>query len=109
MSVRHEDVKIILDFHVFNVQDFNLLIGTPIEKLLMDALTQSKLDVRLGKEILSAQIAIATNIMAEPSLDYELIEEVKGILLVDSLGSLENVAKKVHRKGGRSCRTRRYI
>ena len=88
MSVRHEDVKIILDFHVFNVQDFNLLIGTPIEKLLMDALTQSKLDVRLGKEILSAQIAIATNIMAEPSLDYEPIEEVKEILLVDSPESL---------------------
>ena len=75
----------------------------------MDALTQRKLDVHLGKEISSAKIAIATNSMVEPSLDYEPFVEVKGILLVDSLGSLEKVAKKVHRKGGRSCRTRRYI
>jgi len=43
-------VEIILDFHVFDIQDFDLLIGHPIEKLLMDALTQSELDVRIGKE-----------------------------------------------------------
>jgi len=88
MLVRHEDVEIILDFHVFDVQDFNLLIGHPIEKLLMDALTQRKLDVHLGKEISSAKIAIATNSMVEPSLDYEPFVEVKGILLVDSPESL---------------------
>ena len=88
MSVRHEDLEIILEFFVFDVQDFDLLIGHPIEKLLMDALTLSKLDVRLGKETFSVQIARVTNSMAEPSLDFEPIEEVKGILLVDSTESL---------------------
>ena len=37
VSIRHEDIDVILDFHIFDVQDFDLLIGHPIEKLLMDA------------------------------------------------------------------------
>ena len=40
MSIRHEDINVILDFHIFNARDFDLLIGHPIEKLLMDAPTQ---------------------------------------------------------------------
>ena len=68
---------------MFDVRNFDLLIGHPIEKLLMDALTLSKLDVRLGKETFSVQIARATNSMIEPSLNSEPIEEVTGILLFD--------------------------
>ena len=54
----------------------------------MNAPTQNKLEVHLGKETISVQIAKSTNSMTEPSLDTEPIEEVKGILLVDSLESL---------------------
>ena len=88
MTVKHENIYVILDFHVFDVQDFDLMIGHPIEKLLMDAPTQGKLDVRLGKETFSVQISRATNSRAEPTLDSEPIEEVKGILPIDSPESL---------------------
>ena len=88
MSIRHEDVEVILDFHIFDVQDFDLLVGQPIEKFLRNAPTQNKLEVHLGKETISVQIAKSTNSMTEPSLDSEPIEEVKGILLVDSPESL---------------------
>ena len=95
MTVKHENVDVILDFHVFDVQDFDLMIGHPIEKLLMDAPTQGKLDVRLGKETFSVQISRATNSMAEPSIGTEPIMEVTGILPFDSLESLlEKDAKK---------------
>ena len=50
VSIRHEDVKIILDFHMFDVQDFDLLIRHPIEKFLTDASTQGTPDVHPGKE-----------------------------------------------------------
>jgi len=94
--VKHENVDVILDFHVFDVQDFDLMIGHPIEKLLMDTPTQSKLDVRLGKETFSVQISRATNSMAEPSLGTEPIMEVTGILPFDSLESLlEKDAEKI--------------
>ena len=53
MSIRHEDVEVILDFHIFDVQDFDLLVGKPIEKFLTDAPTQRELDVHLGKETIS--------------------------------------------------------
>ena len=88
LTVKHKNVDVILDFHVFDVQDFDLMIRHPIEKLLMDAPTQGKLDVRLGKETFSVQISRATNSMAEPSPESELIMEVTGILPFDSLESL---------------------
>ena len=69
VSIRHEDVKIILDFHMFDVQDFDLLIRHPIEKFLTDASTQGTPEVHPGKETNSIQIATATNTMIEPSLD----------------------------------------
>ena len=53
VSIRHKDVEIILDIHMFNIQDFDLLIGRAIKKLLMDAPTQNKLEVHLGKETIS--------------------------------------------------------
>ena len=68
MSIKPEDMEVIFDFHVFDVQDFDLMIRHPIEKLLLDALTQSKLDVLLVKEAFSVLIARATNTMTEPSL-----------------------------------------
>jgi hypothetical protein len=84
----HENVDVILDFHVFDVQNFDLMIGHPIEKLLMDAPTQGKLDVRLGKETFLVQISKASNSLAEPSFDSEPIMEEKGILPFDSPESL---------------------
>ena len=76
MSIRHGDIEIILNFHMFNVQDFDLLVRLPIKKLLIDAATQNKLKVHLGKETISVQIIRATNSMMEPYLDSEPIEEV---------------------------------
>ena len=54
----------------------------------MDAPTQAKIDARLGQETISVEIARAKNSMREPSLDSEPIEEVQGILRVDSPESL---------------------
>ena len=88
VSIRHEDIEVILDFHIINVQDFDLLVGQPIEKFLTNAPTQNKLEVHPGKETISVQIAKATNSMTDSSLDSKPIEEVKGILLIDSPKSL---------------------
>ena len=103
MTVKHENVDVILDFHVFDVQDFDLMIGHPIEKLLMDALIQAKLDVHLGKETFSVQISRAANSLAEPSLDSEPIMEVTVILPFDSPESLldEPSSKKMLKSSSR--------
>ena len=54
----------------------------------MDTPTQGKIDVRLGKDTFSIQIARAAKSMVDPSLNYEPIEEVKGVFPVDSPESL---------------------
>jgi hypothetical protein len=48
VSIRHKDVKASLDFYVFKVPNFNILIGHPIEKLLTDVPDSGNLSVRLG-------------------------------------------------------------
>ena len=54
----------------------------------MDAPTQGKIDVRLGKDTFSVQIARAANSMADSSLNYEPIEDVNGVFPIDSPESL---------------------
>jgi hypothetical protein len=59
--VRHNGFKVIMDFHVFQVPNFDVLIGHPIEKLLRDALKSRSLSIRLGKESLSIRITRSKN------------------------------------------------
>jgi hypothetical protein len=33
--LRHDDLEVVLDFHIFNVYNFNALIGHPFEKLFL--------------------------------------------------------------------------
>lgn len=49
MPIRHNDVEVILDFHVFEVYDFDLLIGNPIEKLFIYVPRFRVVDIKLGK------------------------------------------------------------
>jgi len=35
--VRHDDFEVALDFHIFDVYDFDILIGHPVEKLFLEA------------------------------------------------------------------------
>jgi hypothetical protein len=54
VPVWHEDVEITLDFHVFEVQDFNVLIRYLVEKLFLKV---SPLDVTLGGRTYSMPIS----------------------------------------------------
>ena len=46
--VINDGKEAILDFHVFEVQDFNVLIGHPIEKLLINTPRSGSLNFSLG-------------------------------------------------------------
>ena len=45
VPVWRRETEIALDFHVFEVQDFDILIGHPIEKLFLDVLNLGELQV----------------------------------------------------------------
>jgi hypothetical protein len=69
-----------LIFHVFDIENFDLKIGFPIEKFLTEVPTQGRLDFRVGKEVLSVKITGSKHGVIETSPDSEWIEEVKAII-----------------------------
>ena len=50
VSLRHDDVRVVLDFHVFEDLNFDFLIRYPIKALLKDVLNSGILNIKIGKE-----------------------------------------------------------
>ena len=94
VPVWHMQTEIALDFHVFEVQDFDILIGHPVEKLFLDVSTLGKLEVSLGGRSYTLPIGQTKNSLAEPTPQEEPSEEVLAVMLDDtSKLSLEQDAK----------------
>ena len=93
VPVWHREMEIALDFHVFEVQDFDILIGHPVEKLFLDVLDLGELQVSLGGKPFTLPIGQAKNSMAESVHQEGPIEEVLAVMLEDdSKPSLERDA-----------------
>ena len=92
--VWHMKIEIALDFHVFEVQGFDILIGHPVEKLFLDVSTLGKLEVSLGGRSYTLPIGQTKNSLAEPAPQEEPFEEVLAVMPDDtSKPSLERDAE----------------
>ena len=49
VSLRHDDVMVVLDFHVFEGLNFDFLIGYPIKALLKDIPNSRTLNIKIEK------------------------------------------------------------
>jgi hypothetical protein len=56
ISIYHDNVEIALDYHVFDIQNFDIMIGHPLEKLTMEPLASGNLDIKLGIDTFSIPI-----------------------------------------------------
>ena len=56
ITLHAEDVDLVLDFYIFDIQDFNILIGHPMEKLYADPLRIGEINVKLGRDTYSIQV-----------------------------------------------------
>ena len=71
------DVRIFLNFYIFDVWDFNVMIGVPVIKLLQEG-RNGKLDIKFGKGFrFSMPITRTVKVKAEPLPKLNPIEEVK--------------------------------
>ena len=61
MSFCHDDVKVRLNFYVFEDLNFDFLIGHPIKSLLNDVPKTGYLNINLGKDSLHIPIDRAKN------------------------------------------------
>jgi hypothetical protein len=83
----HDNMEIILDFHVFDIQDFDILIRHPLEKLFVEPPKTGDLDIKLGRESFSIQVTRAKNLVAEPLPYPNLPSKVMSLTPFDSLES----------------------
>ena len=56
ITIHHNNVEMALDFHIFEIQDFNILIGHPLEKLIVEPPSSGALDVKLGTDTFTIPI-----------------------------------------------------
>ena len=80
VPVWHRETEIALDFHVFEVLDFDILIGHPVEKLFLDVLNLGELQVPLGGKPFTLPIGQAKNSLAESVPQEGPVEEVLAIM-----------------------------
>ena len=77
--VWYDKAEIALDFHVFEVQDFDVFIGQPIEKLFQIISSSRTLDITLGGRDFSSPILRSKDFLAEPIPQEEQVDEVQVI------------------------------
>ena len=94
VPVWYDKTELALDFHIFEVQDFDILIGHPVEKMFQNISSLRMLDITLGGKDISLPILRSKDAMTEPTPHEEIVDEVEAILPVDTHeSSLENDAK----------------
>jgi len=79
IPVWYDKTEIALDFHIFEVQDFDVLIGQPIEKLFQIISSSRTLDVILGGTAFSSPILRSKDSSAEPMPQEESVDKVQAI------------------------------
>ena len=57
VPVWYDKTELALDFHIFEVQDFDILIGHPVEKMFQNISPLGTLDVTLGGKDISLPIS----------------------------------------------------
>jgi hypothetical protein len=78
------ETQVLLNFYIFDVMEFDLLIGQPIEKLIQEGQIE-KLNIKLGKKNfeLSVPVTYSLNTKMEPLPELDPIEEVNVAYLDD--------------------------
>jgi len=76
LPIQVNDMLINLSFYIFDIREFDLLIGHPLERLLVEGHT-GKLDICLGKNKFPLHFAHSIHTKTEPSPEPDPMEEVK--------------------------------
>ena len=83
LPIQVKGTKVHLSFYIFDIMEFDLLIGQPIERLIQEGLIE-KLNIRPGKNFkLSIPITHSLNAESEPIPEEDPMEEVKAASLDD--------------------------
>ena len=73
MPIIIDKIEVHLDFHVYNIINFDLLLGYPLEKLLA---SHGSLDEKLRKIISATTTPCLENLLAKPLPEQNPLEEM---------------------------------
>ena len=72
-----DKIKAIIDFHIFAILEFDLLIGYPLDKLIQEKPSYGGLDEKLGETAFAIPIFHPEVPMAKQHPNHDQFEEVK--------------------------------
>ena len=75
-----------LDFHIYDISDTSLLIGVPLGTLFRERPKQGLLNLKLGKSPIVVSLKHSNNMIVEPKLEQDPVEDVL-------IASLEDMAQ----------------
>ena len=84
VPVWYDKTELALDFHIFEVQDFDILIGHPVEKMFQNISSLGTLDVTLGGKDISLLILRSKDSITEPTPKEETVDEVEAVLPIET-------------------------
>ena len=87
VSFWHDDVKVRLNFHVFEDLNFDLLIGYPLKALFKDVPKDGCLNIKLEKDTLHIPVNRALKSSVEDLSTLEPIEEIMATSIFESFDS----------------------
>ena len=87
MSFCHDDIKVQLNFHVFEDLNFDFLIGHPLKALFKDVPKDGCLNIKLGKDTLHVPVDQALKCSVEDLPIPEPIEEIMATSTFESFDS----------------------
>jgi hypothetical protein len=79
VPMKINETKVCLDFHIYAILDFDLLIGYPLEKLFKEKPSHGSLGEKLGTTASATHIPSLENPKAKQQPNHNTFEEVKFI------------------------------
>jgi hypothetical protein len=84
ISLYHEQTEILLDFHVIDIKNFDVMIWHPLEHLFIEPPSSGELNVKLGRDTFSIPITQAKNSVANTLSYLDLPKKVMSVSLFES-------------------------
>jgi len=77
MPVEIDKTEVVLDFHIFAILEFDLLIGYPLDKLFQVKPSHGSLNEELGETVVATPIPYPKSPMVKQHPNHDPFEEVK--------------------------------
>jgi len=76
VPVKIDKIEVQLDFHIYPILDFDLLIGYPLENLFQEKSSQGSLNYESGETALTTPISHPESPMAKHHLNHNSFKEM---------------------------------